>query len=92
LSKIIKGYTICRQREPLPTGATVRILESHVQGTWHAPSVEGVVTRHAVTGRPVATVSSDGIDFGAIAAYARDVGGPTLRSMTFHERAVVCNN
>ena len=67
----------------------MRILESHVQGTWHAPSTEGILTRHAVTGRPVATVSSDGIDFGAIAAYARDVGGPTLRSMTFHERAAL---
>ena len=64
-------------------------LESHVQGAWHAPSAEGVVTRHAVTGRPVAAVSSDGGDFGAIAAYARDVGGPALRSMTFHERAAL---
>ena len=64
-------------------------LESHVQGAWHAPSAEGVVTRHAVTGRPVAAVSSDGVDFGAIAAYARDIGGPALRSMTFHERAAL---
>jgi len=67
----------------------VHTLESHVQGAWHAPSAEGVVTRHAVTGRPVAAVSSDGVDFGAIAAYARDVGGPALRSMTFHERAAL---
>ena len=64
-------------------------LESHVQGAWHAPSADGVVTRHAVTGRPVSAVSSDGVDFGAIAAYARDVGGPALRSMTFHERAAL---
>ena len=64
-------------------------LESHVQGAWHTPSAEGVVTRHAVTGRPVAAVSSDGVDFGAIAAYARDIGGPALRSMTFHERAAL---
>ena len=67
----------------------MRILESHVQGTWHAPSVEGIVTRHAVTGRPVAAVSSDGIDFGATVTYARDVGGPALRSTTFHERAAL---
>lgn len=64
-------------------------LESHVLGAWHTPSAEGVVTRHAVTGEPFATVSSDGIDFGATAAYARDVGGPALRSMTFHERAAL---
>ena len=64
-------------------------LESHVCGSWHAPTADGAMTNHAVTGEPVATVSSEGIDFGAAAAYARDVGGPTLRSMTFHERSAL---
>jgi len=64
-------------------------LESHVQGSWHAPAVEGVVTHHAVSGQPIATVSSAGIDFAATVAYARDVGGPALRSLTFHERAAL---
>ena len=64
-------------------------LESHVCGSWHAPTADGAMTNHAVTGAPVATVSSEGIDFGAAAAYARDVGGPTLRSMTFHERSAL---
>ena len=84
---VIKGYTISRQRERLLTGATVRTLESHVQGVWHTPSIQGVVTHHAVTGQPIAGVSSDGIDFGATVAYAHDIGGPALRAMTFHERA-----
>jgi len=65
----------------------VRTLESFVQGSWHSPEVGGVVTNHAATGDPVASVSSHGIDFEATARYARDVGGPTLRAMTFHERA-----
>ena len=64
-------------------------LESHICGTWQAPTGDGVITRHAVTGEPVATVSSTGIDLKAAVAHARDVGGPTLRSMTFHERAAL---
>ena len=42
---------------------------------------------HAVTGDKVAEASSAGLDFAAMAAHARAVGGPTLRRMTFHERA-----
>ncbi len=41
----------------------------------------------AVDGSPVALTGSGGLDFGAMAAYARDVGGPALRKLTFHERA-----
>ncbi|MBP91835.1 MAG: phenylacetic acid degradation bifunctional protein PaaZ, partial [Acidimicrobiaceae bacterium] len=65
----------------------MRTLESFVNGAWHAPDSEGVTTSHAVTGEPVASVSSSGIDFAGTTTYAREVGGPTLRSMTFHERA-----
>ncbi|MBT6372639.1 MAG: phenylacetic acid degradation bifunctional protein PaaZ, partial [Acidimicrobiaceae bacterium] len=67
----------------------MRTLESHVCGFWHSPTADGTVTHHAVTGVPVASVSSAGIDFSATTAYARDVGGPTLRSMSFHERAAL---
>ncbi|MEO1251073.1 MAG: phenylacetic acid degradation bifunctional protein PaaZ [Pseudomonadota bacterium] len=41
----------------------------------------------AVTGEPVATTSSSGLDFKAMAEHARAVGGPALRKMTFAERA-----
>jgi len=67
----------------------MRTLESHVCGTWQAPNADGVVTRHAVTGETVASVSSAGIDLNTAVNYARDIGGPTLRSMTFHERATL---
>ena len=40
----------------------MRILESHVCGSWQAPDADGVVTNHAVTGEPVASVSSTGVD------------------------------
>src|SRR5699024_945611 len=36
----------------------------------------------------VTQVSSDGIDFGDMLAYARDVVGPRLRELTFHQRAI----
>jgi oxepin-CoA hydrolase/3-oxo-5,6-dehydrosuberyl-CoA semialdehyde dehydrogenase len=39
-----------------------------------------------VTGEPVATITSDGLDFAAILDHAKSVGGPSLRKLTFHER------
>jgi oxepin-CoA hydrolase/3-oxo-5,6-dehydrosuberyl-CoA semialdehyde dehydrogenase len=41
----------------------------------------------AVTGEVVATTGSRGLDFRAMLEHARNVGGPALRRMTFHERA-----
>ena len=41
----------------------------------------------AIDGSLVATTGSGGLDFGGMLRHARDVGGPALRKMTFHERA-----
>jgi len=41
----------------------------------------------AIDGAPVASTSSGGLDFGSMLRHARDVGGPALRKLTFHERA-----
>ena len=41
----------------------------------------------AVDGKTVARASSAGLDFAAMVKHARDVGGPALRSLTFHQRA-----
>ena len=62
-------------------------LESYAEGRWQAPSDEGVTVLDASTGEEVARVSSAGIDTRAMAAYARRVGGPELRAMSFPERA-----
>jgi oxepin-CoA hydrolase / 3-oxo-5,6-dehydrosuberyl-CoA semialdehyde dehydrogenase len=62
-------------------------LESYAEGRWQAPSDQGVNVLDASTGEEVARVSSAGIDTGAMAGYARRVGGPELRAMGFHERA-----
>ncbi|MES2119172.1 MAG: phenylacetic acid degradation bifunctional protein PaaZ [Pseudomonadota bacterium] len=41
----------------------------------------------AIDGAPVALTGSNGIDFDAMLRHAREVGGPALRKLTFHERA-----
>ena len=62
------------------------VVRSYVAGRWFAPE-GGSPVYDAVTGELVAEVSSAGIDFGAALAYGRQVGGPALRELTFHERA-----
>src|SRR5262245_47951864 len=41
----------------------------------------------AIDGAPVAVTGSGGLDFGGMLRHAREVGGPALRKLTFHERA-----
>ncbi|MDJ0520689.1 MAG: 3,4-dehydroadipyl-CoA semialdehyde dehydrogenase [Planctomycetota bacterium] len=64
-------------------------LTSYVQGAWHAGSGDPRTLYNATTEEPMATVSSDGIDFGGVLAHARDVGGPALRGMTFEQRGAM---
>ncbi|WP_375482079.1 phenylacetic acid degradation bifunctional protein PaaZ [uncultured Jatrophihabitans sp.] len=64
------------------------VLRSYVGGSWFAPS-DGRPVHDAVTGDEIARVSSDGIDMAAVLDYARTVGGPGLRELTFHERAAL---
>jgi len=64
-------------------------LRSYVGGTWIGPADEGRPVLDAVTGEEVARVSSAGIDPGAALEYGRSVGGPALRELTFHQRAVL---
>jgi len=64
-------------------------LQSYVQGKWLSGLVAGVAMRDATTGEIIAEVSSSGIDFRAVLRHAREVGGPALRAMTFHERAAL---
>ncbi len=68
---------------------TPRRLESYVGGRWTAGAKDGVPLLDAATGQTVALIDSTGIDFGAALAYGREVAGPKLRAMTFHERAAM---
>ncbi|WP_344741982.1 aldehyde dehydrogenase family protein, partial [Pseudonocardia halophobica] len=63
------------------------VLRSYVSGDWHTATDEGRPLFDAVTGEEIARVSSAGVDFGAALGYGREVGGPGLRELTFHQRA-----
>ena len=62
------------------------ILKNYALGQWTAGEGEGQALFNALTGEQIAETSSKGLDFGEMMDYARTVGGPTLRKMTFHER------
>ena len=61
-------------------------LESFVRGSWMSPGHELAQIHSAVTGDVVAEVANGGLDMGEVLAYARQVGGPALRRLTFHQR------
>ncbi len=65
------------------------ILTSYAQGRKHAASGGFTPLRSAVDDRVLALASSDGLDFAAMVRYARTVGGPALRRLTFHQRAAM---
>lgn len=66
-----------------------RRLESYVGGRWMSGNGEGQTLLDAGTGEPVAVIDSSGIDFAAALAHGRDVAGPKLRAMSFHQRAAM---
>jgi oxepin-CoA hydrolase/3-oxo-5,6-dehydrosuberyl-CoA semialdehyde dehydrogenase len=61
-------------------------LKNYIAGQWVAGSGKQAELVDASTGELIATTSSGGLDFGAMLRYAREVGGPPLRKMTFPER------
>ncbi len=62
-------------------------LQNYVLGQWVEGGGTGTELVSAITGEAIAVASTVGIDFKAAHQYARDVGGPALRAMTFHQRA-----
>ncbi|GAM99054.1 aldehyde dehydrogenase [alpha proteobacterium U9-1i] len=62
-------------------------LQNYAEGKWIAGSGGLAELRSAIDGEVVALTSSQGLDFGAMARFAREQGGPALRAMTFHDRA-----
>lgn len=62
-------------------------LLNYALDDWYRASSGHAEIHSAVTGETVATTGSRGLDFRAMLDHARNVGGPALRAMTFHERA-----
>ena len=61
-------------------------LANLVQDEWVTGDGDGRILSSAVSGKPVAAITSDGLDFKAMLDHARSIGGPNLRKLTFHER------
>jgi oxepin-CoA hydrolase/3-oxo-5,6-dehydrosuberyl-CoA semialdehyde dehydrogenase len=64
-------------------------LQNYALGEWVEGTGKKADLIHAVTGEKIGEASSGGLDFKAMAHYARTVGGPALRKLTFHQRAAM---
>jgi 3,4-dehydroadipyl-CoA semialdehyde dehydrogenase len=67
-------------------------LQSYLAGRWQDGSGPGTALKDPVTGEEVARASGDGLDLGEALSYARTTGGPTLRAMSFAQRAQLLND
>ncbi len=63
------------------------LLESYAGGSWFRATDEGKPLLDASTGEEVARISATGLDLSAMVEHARNVGGPAVRALTFHQRA-----
>jgi oxepin-CoA hydrolase / 3-oxo-5,6-dehydrosuberyl-CoA semialdehyde dehydrogenase len=62
-------------------------LLNYAADRWVAGDGSLAPVHNAVTGEAIAETGSGGLDFKAMLDHARQIGGPALRAMTFHERA-----
>ncbi len=66
---------------------TIQQISSFAAGEWIGPGEGARSIASAVTGDVIATAGNNALDVQAMLDHARDVGGPALHRMTFHERA-----
>jgi 3,4-dehydroadipyl-CoA semialdehyde dehydrogenase len=64
-------------------------LTSYLVGRWFAGSGRFVTLVDPSTEEVLAEASSEGADFGAALAHAREVGAPALRALSFADRAAL---
>ena len=62
-------------------------IASYAMGQWVAPDAAARSVDCAITGAPFARIGNGTLDTKAMLIHAREVGGPALRAMNFHERA-----
>ena len=63
--------------------------QNYALGEWITGDGEGSKLFNAITGEKLGTANSAGLDFDAMMQYGREVGGHTLRKMTFQERGLM---
>jgi len=66
---------------------TLLDVHSFAAGEWIAPGTDARLIENAITGQPMARAGCDTLDVQTMLDYARDIGGPALRKLTFHDRA-----
>jgi len=64
-------------------------LESYACGEWVRGTGQGKTLLDASTGDSVALIDSRDLDVEGMLVHARERGGPALRSMSFHQRALM---
>ncbi len=68
---------------------TVRQLESFIAGEWVRGAGKAVPLLDAATGAEVALIDASGLDMKRALSHGREAGGPALRKLSFHERALM---
>ncbi|HUF29243.1 MAG TPA: phenylacetic acid degradation bifunctional protein PaaZ [Gemmatimonadaceae bacterium] len=64
-------------------------LRNYALGEWIEGTGKSADLVHAVSGERIGEASSGGLDFKGMTDYARSVGGPAMRALTFHQRAAM---
>ncbi len=67
----------------------MKLYKSYVQGQWKYGEGPGTSLINAINGEEIGQVNARGLDLGAVLKYGRDIGGPSLRKMTFYERGLM---
>ena len=65
----------------------MRDIQSFAAGQWINPGAGARNIASAITGDVIAQAGNDALQVQTMLAYARDIGGPALRKLTFHDRA-----
>lgn len=68
---------------------TIRQLESYIAGDWVRGAGKAVPLLDAATGAEVALIDASGLDMKRALSHGREAGGPALRKLSFHERALM---
>ncbi len=67
----------------------MKTLASYLAGRWHQAERDFQTLVNPATEEPLALVSSTGADFAGALDWARKVGGPALRELTFAQRGEI---
>lgn len=65
------------------------MLQSYAAGRWVDAGADAAAIRSAVTGEVIARAGGAALDTQGMLDHARNVGGPALRALTFHQRAAM---